>query len=981
MTLHGAVSNLLTLASSSSPTRWGLTVNGSMSVDFVSVSDSDASGGTAITQTNSTDGGHNLNWVFNTAPSFSAGPSDGGSVAATPTNVGSNVAFTATATDTQSDNYYLAICKTNSVTANNSAAPTCGGGNWCISGSTAAGSQASCNYTTLSGDVESNAWFAFVCDNNSSSMCSTSSQGSGNNGSPFAVNHAPTFSAITNTAGYINAGNAVTFNTTASDADTSDTVTLYVCKANDFSAGACGSGGEWCHSSAASSNPSCSYTVVSGDGDGSHTYYGNIIDSHSFGSASNSRSSTFNTDVTKPTTSDDYAHDNVWVNSNQTITLTPTDATSGIASTKYCTDSTNTCDPTTGTSYTTAVSFSTEAITYFRYESTDNAGNVQTTVSRAVKIDKTPPLVNAGTDQNKSAQFTQSSTDSDALSGILSYLWTKVSGSGNITFGTAALSDTTISADANDTYVIRMTVTDNAGNTASDDFTLVWSGVGGGGGGGLPSVAYDKPLGPFLVAINNGQALTNSRDVVLHLGAGSNVTRMAISNDSNFTNAFQEPYQTTKNWTLTDGQGTKTVYAKFYTSYGTPSEAVSDSIEYSTKQNIIQQIIQPIATIGQQIGNIFNPNPVVIVPPIPITTPEAFKDWNLMTTKPIGSLNISSVPSDISFFAGKFIQFNQFLRDVGVNKISDLSKLNTVQLTLPGFTQMSLVNPNMTPKELATLQGLPLSQITAAAAAKIPDEVLFAKTGNGLIDINTHLSFDVKGNASQKIDVVVNKPLELLIKPSAPVKSITGFVVLASKVTAKQSWQDLQQQKNISPLTSLKFNDFLASLVPVALAAAVPLAPPTSPEMPTQLLLQKFQYTQAEKGFYVADFTAPAVEGSYEIITLIDYQDPNLAPKQIKLVTVVDPEGYIYEQIGNLQARIPGAVVSMYWLNPNTKNYELWPAEKYLQHNPVITDSTGKYSFLTPEGTYYLEVKAPGYPDYKGSPLLREAKACLSILN
>src|SRR5581483_3730330 len=96
-------------------------------------------------------------------------------------------------------------------------------------------------------------------------------------------------------------------------------------------------------------------------------------------------------DKTKPTTSDDYADSGVWKNSNQIITLTPADATSGVASTKYCTDSANTCDPTSGTSYTTAVTISTEGTTYFRYESTDNAGNVQNTVSRAVEIDKTAP--------------------------------------------------------------------------------------------------------------------------------------------------------------------------------------------------------------------------------------------------------------------------------------------------------------------------------------------------------------------------------------------------------------------------------------------------------------------------------------------------------------------------------------------------------------------------------------------------------------
>ncbi len=392
----GASGKVLTLRSCNSSgtqsdgTQWKLTVNGSSSVTYVDVKDSDASGGNSIIPTHSTNSLNNINWIFNNAPVFTGGPSDNG-VFSSPTNVGSAVAFTGTATDEESNNYYLAICKTNAISANVNAAPTCTGGNWCISSSTVSGNQASCNYTAQAGDAQTNAWYAFVCDHNNNSFCSPSNQGIGSDGSPFEVNHAPSFSATSNTGGYIKAGNTVTFTSTASDADTGDTVALYVCKVNDFSAGACGGGGEWCHSSAGASNPSCNYTVLSGDGDGSHTYYANIIDSHNFGSSGNPISHTFNTDVTNPTTTDDYTHDGVWVNSNQTITLTPADATSGVASTKYCTDSANTCDPTTGTSYTSAVPFTTEGITYFRYESTDNAGNVQTTVSRTIKLDKTKP--------------------------------------------------------------------------------------------------------------------------------------------------------------------------------------------------------------------------------------------------------------------------------------------------------------------------------------------------------------------------------------------------------------------------------------------------------------------------------------------------------------------------------------------------------------------------------------------------------------
>jgi len=95
-------------------------------------------------------------------------------------------------------------------------------------------------------------------------------------------------------------------------------------------------------------------------------------------------------DAIDPSTSDNYeAKDDVWQNTTQTITLTPADTGgSGILSTKYCYDTVNTCTPaTTGTSLTVA----SEGIKYFRYASTDKAGNVQQIVSKKVKIDKTGP--------------------------------------------------------------------------------------------------------------------------------------------------------------------------------------------------------------------------------------------------------------------------------------------------------------------------------------------------------------------------------------------------------------------------------------------------------------------------------------------------------------------------------------------------------------------------------------------------------------
>jgi len=278
------------------------TVSGQISTDYLSLTYSQPTQANVwYAGANSTDNGNNGNWIFgapNTAPGFTAGPSDGSSSSTTPTNAGVRVTFTATATDADADNYYLAVCKTDAITPNNNAAPTCATSQtWAVSTSTVSGAQASVTYTTSSASAESNAWYAFVCDYNAASTCSASSQGTGDSGSPFAVNHAPGFTAIADGTDPIAVGAQQTFTSTASDTDTdgsADTVTLYVCKGNDFTGSACGTKGEWCHSTASASNPTCNYTILTGDGAGTtKSYFGYIFDSHSFLATSNPRFGTF----------------------------------------------------------------------------------------------------------------------------------------------------------------------------------------------------------------------------------------------------------------------------------------------------------------------------------------------------------------------------------------------------------------------------------------------------------------------------------------------------------------------------------------------------------------------------------------------------------------------------------------------------------------------------------------------------------------
>jgi uncharacterized protein YceK len=86
------------------------------------------------------------------------------------------------------------------------------------------------------------------------------------------------------------------------------------------------------------------------------------------------------------------------------------------------------------------------------------------------------------------------------------------------------------------------------------------------------------------VTINSGAAYTNSANVSLALTCSDNVSgcsQMRFSNDGTWYST-PEPYAASKAWTLTLGQGTMTVYAKFKDGAGNWSTAYTDTIVLDT---------------------------------------------------------------------------------------------------------------------------------------------------------------------------------------------------------------------------------------------------------------------------------------------------------------------------------------------------------------------------------------------------------------
>ena len=371
----------------------------------------------------------------------------------------------------------------------------------------------------------------------------------------------------------------------------------------------------------------------------------------------------------------------------------------------------------------------------------------------------------------------------------------------------------------------------------------------------------------------------------------------------------------------------------------------------------ITAFVKPLITsLGKLFG--FGKGEIVHGPPLPYVipriTPLALRgEWFLLPREPIRELALAPLPRDIQLLAQKFPDFGKTLREVGVHKFADLPRARNVNLLLPGLSQSA---------GRRNVLGLNLSfeKLPPAVVTKVPSEIIFARAAGGKLDFDINLSVAQNGRPAQRIRTIAGNTMNLVVKPGHPVTAVRGYLVFRSR-----------KPQSVSQAVPKEI--FLASLFFTNPAFAYPSDGPP-PEVEERLVLVSFEYTDPDgDGIYTADIQAPVVDGEYEVITVMDYTDPALGSKEIRLVTVIDPEGYVYERVRGQELRVSNAIVTLYYLNAAIKQYELWPAKDFQQENPQITDSRGSYSFLVPEGTYYLAVQAPGYLSYEGRPFTVDA--------
>lgn len=271
-----------------------------------------------------------------------------------------------------------------------------------------------------------------------------------------------------------------------------------------------------------------------------------------------------------------------------------------------------------------------------------------------------------------------------------------------------------------------------------------------------------------------------------------------------------------------------------------------------------------------------------------------------------------TLPKDLKLLSRKFPKLADTLVKLGIKNPEDVAKLSKIQLSLPHLGEVK----------------------------NIPTEIVFASLGDSLLYFTTDLVITDEGNVTESVKVVSGQDVNLSVKPDAVVRSITGYIVLKeSKFGSRPSFS----ASSLIAAVMMLEEDFTQSETVIE----------------ERQLLQTFSYTDPDgDGVYTASITVPLASSDYEIITVFNYEYQR--SKEIRLTLVVDPEGYVFEMVGGKEARVPNAVVTIF-----NENDSPWPASDYQQNNPQTTDKSGEYSFLVPEGKYYIVATHPDYKNYR----------------
>ena len=211
---------------------------------------------------------------------------------------------------------------------------------------------------------------------------------------------------------------------------------------------------------------------------------------------------------------------------------------------------------------------------YVQYK--DVLGNTSGNLTDSIILDQTVPAVTLGTSAPNptNAAFTVAATFTETVTGFVAGDVTVANGAVSAFTGSGTAYQWTVTPAADGAVTVSVAAgvcvdVANNGNTASNMLT----------------VSYDKTPPTGTVVINGGASHTGNTTATLTLtandGSGSGVTQMRLGNDGTTWGAW-EAFAATKLWTLSTGDGTKTVYVQFEDGAGNVSANATDTITLDT---------------------------------------------------------------------------------------------------------------------------------------------------------------------------------------------------------------------------------------------------------------------------------------------------------------------------------------------------------------------------------------------------------------
>ncbi|HVY67959.1 MAG TPA: LamG-like jellyroll fold domain-containing protein [Patescibacteria group bacterium] len=202
-------------------------------------------------------------------------------------------------------------------------------------------------------------------------------------------------------------------------------------------------------------------------------------------------------------------------------------------------------------------------------------------------IDQTPPVItllggSAVSVQTGSGYIDAGATASDDVDGNLT---------------SSIVVSNPVNTSIAGTYTISYNVSDSSGNAAATVTRTVTVTAPAGGGAALPPAAYSPPAAPaggFNIIVNQGTTAVTSPDLTISSNAGTDIKYIALSTSPDFKNTGLIPYQPKVSWNLCGAtpacpNGPYTIYAKFYTSWGQQSSAITLAVNLKQASNKLSE--------------------------------------------------------------------------------------------------------------------------------------------------------------------------------------------------------------------------------------------------------------------------------------------------------------------------------------------------------------------------------------------------------